>query len=251
MQLYYIRHGQSINNANNENNENKIYIEHSDPYLTEAGKKQAQILAEHLKARQAVTDTDSWNNQNQHGYGITHIYASLMERATETAAFTARALGDVPFSAWVDIHEEGGIYERMEGDKFKGLPGKPRSFFEQNFPEMKLPDLLDESGWWNRSFEDESQRQARADKVLAELLARHGDREGQPEEKIVFVSHGGFFMRFMSAVLQLPWRQGAHGLRSWFFLNNCSISRFNFGKDHVTIAYVNKTSHLPAELITG
>ncbi len=248
MQLYFIRHGQSINNANTENDN---YKEHSDPYLTEIGKQQAQLTAKFLKERQTITNPDSWNSQNQFGFGITHVYASLMERATETGSNIARALGNIPFEAWVDIHEEGGIYAREEEERFMGLPGKPRSFFEKTFPEMKLPDSLNESGWWNRPFEDETQRQPRADKVLAELLAKHGDKEGQPEERIVFVSHGGFFMRFISSVLQLPWRQGAHGLRSWFFLNNCSISRFDFRKDYATIVYVNNTSHLPPELITG
>ena len=54
----------------------------------------------------------SWNEQNQYGFGFTHIYTSLMERAATTAAPIARALGTVPFSAWTEIHEEGGIYAR-------------------------------------------------------------------------------------------------------------------------------------------
>jgi 2,3-bisphosphoglycerate-dependent phosphoglycerate mutase len=248
MQLYFIRHGQSINNANTDN---ENYKEHSDPYLTEIGKRQAQVLAQYLKERQTVINPDSWNSQNQYGFGFTHIYTSLMERAAETATYTARALGNIPFTTWVDIYEEGGIYAREEENRFDGLPGKPRSFFEKNFPELKLPDSLDETGWWNRPFEDEEQRQPRADKVLAELLAKHGDKEGQPEERIVFVSHGGFFVRFMGAVLKLPWRQASHGMRSWFLLNNCSISRFDFSKDHATIAYINNTHHLSAELITS
>ncbi|HMZ07154.1 MAG TPA: histidine phosphatase family protein [Anaerolineales bacterium] len=248
MQLYFLRHGQSINNANSDN---ESYEEHSDPFLTEIGKQQAQITAQYLKEHQSITDTDSWNSQNQFGFGITHIYCSLMERATETASYTARALGNVPFEAWVDIHEEGGIYAREEENRFNGLPGKSRSFFEKGFPDLKLPDALDESGWWNRPFEDEEQRQPRADKVLAELLEKHGDKEGQPEERIIFVSHGGFFMRFMCAVLKLPWRQAALGRRSWFLLNNCSISRFDFRKDYAMISYVNNTNHLPSELITG
>ena len=247
MQLYYIRHGQSINNANVEN---KDYQEHSDPFLTEKGKQQAQTLAQFLKENQTITNTESWNIQNEFGFGITHIYCSLMERAAETAAYTARAL-NVPFSAWADIHEEGGIYTREKDNRFQGLPGKPRSFFEQNFPELELPDSFDESDWWNRSFEDMDERQARADKVLAELLEKHGDKEGQPEQKIIFVSHGGFFMRFMCAVLKLPWRQASHNLYSWFLLNNCSISRFDFDKERVLISYVNKVDHLPADLITA
>ena len=247
MQLYYIRHGQSINNANATNN---LHEENPDPFLTEKGLEQAELLAKYLKENQTLTDDKSWNVQNQHGFGLTQIYCSLMERAAMTAAPSARALG-IPFTTWVDIHEEGGIYAREKEENKKGLSGKPRSFYEKNLPELILPEDYDESGWWNRPFESEEERQSRADKVLAELIARHGDREGQPEQRIAFVSHGGFFMRFMCAVLELPWRQGAHGLRSWFLLNNCSISRFDFRKDYAMVSYVNNTNHLPAELITG
>ena len=79
-----------------------------------------------------------------------------MERAAFTAAPIAQAL-DIPLIAWKEIHEEGGIFSR--GDKrsspvdkanILGLPGKPRSFFMQNFRTLTLPDDLDETGWWNR-----------------------------------------------------------------------------------------------------
>ncbi len=111
MQLYFIRHGQSINNANVSN---KDYKENSDPFLTEKGLEQAGVLAKYFKENQNVTNEKSWNVQNQHGFGLTHIYTSLMERAAITAAPTARALG-IPFTAWVDIHEEGGILCPREG----------------------------------------------------------------------------------------------------------------------------------------
>jgi 2,3-bisphosphoglycerate-dependent phosphoglycerate mutase len=247
MQLYFIRHGQSINNVNTSNPE---YKQHSDPFLTEIGLEQAEILAGYLKEKQHITNDKAWNEQNQYGFGITHIYASLMERAAATAAPIARALG-IPFSAWTEIHEEGGIYVREAEGKFNGLPGKPRSFFEKNFPEMKLPNGYDESGWWNRPFENNEERQLRADKALADLIARHGDREGQPEERIVFVSHGGFFVRLVSSMLKLPWRQGAHGMKSWFYLNNCSISRFDIHEGEFTVCYINRADHLPANLISG
>ncbi len=248
MELYFIRHGQSINNVNWKNSE---YTEHPDPFLTEVGVEQAEYLAKYLKEQQHITKPEAWNIQNRYGFGFTHIYSSLMERAVATAAPTVRALGDVPFTAWTDIHEEGGIYSREKEVEVKGLPGRPRSFFEQNFPEIKLPEGLDESGWWNRPFETLEERQSRADKVFAELLARHGDKEGQPEERIALVSHGGFFVRFLSAMIKLPWRQGAHDMKSWFLLNNCSISRFDIRKDEILISYINRTDHLPAHLISG
>jgi len=248
MQLYYIRHGQSINNANESSPE---YMQHSDPFLTEVGIEQTEILARYLREKQHITNDKVWNEQNQYGFGLTHIYTSLMERAVATAAPIAYALETVSFSAWTEIHEEGGIYAREKEDRFNGLPGKPRSFYEKNFPELKLPDDYNESGWWNRPFESDEERQHRADKVLADLIARHGDREGQPEQRIAFVSHGGFFVRLVSAMLKLSWRQGAHGMKSWFFLNNCSISRFDINKDRLIIFYINRTDHLPAPLITG
>jgi len=248
MELYFIRHGQSVNNAGAGNPE---YKEHFDPFLTEIGLEQAEVLAKYLKEKQKITNDEAWNNQNQYGYGLTHIYTSLMERAVATAAPTVRALKTVPFSAWTEIHEEGGIYAREEGDRFNGLPGKPRSFFEKNFPELKLPDSYEESGWWNRPFETEPERQPRADKILAELIARHGDKEGQPEQRIAFISHGGFFVRLISAMLKLPWRQGAGDMKSWFMLNNCAISRFDIQGKEITVSYLNRADHLPAHLISA
>jgi 2,3-bisphosphoglycerate-dependent phosphoglycerate mutase len=248
MELYFIRHGQSQNNAH-WNNPN--YQENPDPPLTDIGREQVQHLAKFLIWKQPITEHPGWNVQNRHGFGLTRIYTSLMERAVNTAAPTAQALG-VPFSAWKEIHETGGIFSREDKSDPIGLPGKPRSYFESHFPTLELPSDLDESGWWKkRPFETDEERQPRADKFLAELLTLHGDREGQPAERIAIVSHGGFFMHLTCAILQLPWRQAAHDLKSWFMLNNCSISRFDFMGEEVIISYLNRTDHLPDHLITG
>ena len=253
MELYFIRHGQSVNNAHWDSPD---YQESPDPTLTENGHEQARLLAEFLKKNQTITNDQAWNVQNRYGFGLTHIYTSLMERAAFTAAPIAQAL-DIPLIAWKEIHEEGGIYSR--GDKrsspadkanVQGLPGRPRSFFMENFRTITLPDDLDETGWWNRPYEADEERQPRADQVLAELLARHKDQKGRPEHRIAFVSHGGFFMRLVCAMLKLPWRQAAHGLRSWFVLNNCSISRFDIFGEELSISYINRTDHLPDHLIT-
>jgi 2,3-bisphosphoglycerate-dependent phosphoglycerate mutase len=249
MKLYLISNGQSINNARwNEPD----YEESPDPVLTEIGQEQAHILGEYLKKSQDITEHQGWNVHNRHGFGITHIYTSLMERAAHTASFTARRLPHIPFVAWEEIHESGGIFGR-EGDiKLQGLPGKTRSFFEEQFPELKLPASLNGVGWWNnRPFETEEECQLRAQRVWAELLARHGDHDGEPEQRVVFVSHGGFFGHLVGAMLNMPWRQASNGLKSWFVLNNCSISRFDIRKGEVLISYLNRTDHLPSHLITG
>ena len=246
MELYFIRHGQSQNNANWNNAD---YEESPDPALTEIGQQQAQILAEFLKKNQKITNQQAWNVQNRYGFGLTHVYTSLMERAAFTAAPIAQAL-DIPLIAWKEIHEEGGIFSRGDKSNIMGLPGRPRSFFMENFRTLTLPDDLDETGWWNRPFEAEEERQPRADQVFADLLTRHRDQEGQPEQRVALVSHGGFFMRLVCTILQLPWRQAAFGMKSWFVLNNCSISRFDIYKEEINIAYLNRTDFLPDHLIT-
>ena len=247
MELYFIRHGQSQNNANWHD---PNYTESSDPALTDIGKEQARLLAEYLKKNQTITNDKDWNIQNRYGFGLTHIYTSMMERAVYTAAPIARAL-EIPLIAWKEIHEEGGIFSRGDKSNILGLPGKPRSFFVQNFPALTIPDNLDEVGWWNRPFEAEGERQPRADQVFADLLARHRDREGLPRHRVAFISHGGFFMRLICAILGLPWRQAAHGLKSWFMMNNCAISRFDIRGDDLNIAYINRSDYLPDHLITG
>lgn len=248
MQLYFIRHGQSMNNAHWQD---PNYQESPDPALTEIGQEQAQYLADFLEKSQPISQHPDWNPHNRRGFGLTHIYTSLMERAVYTAAPIVRKLG-LPFIAWIDIHESGGIFGRDGDAKLKGLPGKTRSYFEQYFPELALPASLDGFGWWrNRPFETEEQAHLRAGRVWAELLARHGDQEGQPEQRVAFVSHGGFFVHLISAMLDLPRRQASNGLKSWFLLSNCSISRFNIYKDELTICYLNHTNHLPNQLVTG
>jgi 2,3-bisphosphoglycerate-dependent phosphoglycerate mutase len=246
MELYFIRHGQSVNNANWSN---AGYQESPDPTLTEIGHQQAQILADFLKKNQTITKEDEWNIQNRYGFGLTHMYTSLMERAAFTAAPIAQAL-DIPLVAWKEIHEEGGIYSREDKLNVQGLSGRPRSFFMQNFRTLTLPDDLDETGWWNRPYEADEERQPRADQVLGELLTRHRDQKGKPVHRVAFVSHGGFFMRLLCAMLKLPWRQASLGMRSWFILNNCSISRFDIYGDELNIAYLNRTEYLPDHLIT-
>lgn len=246
MELYFIRHGQSVNNANWDNPK---YQESPDPALTEIGYEQARLLAEFLKKHQALTNHKEWNVQNRYGFGLTHVYTSLMERAAFTAAPIAQAL-EIPLIAWKEIHEEGGIFSREDKSNVTGLGGRPRSFFMENFRTLTLPDDIDETGWWNRPFEAEEERQPRADQVFAELLARHRDQEGRPEHRVALVSHGGFFMRLLSAVLNLPWRQAALGFKSWFVLNNCAISRFDIRGEEINIAYLNRTDFLPDKLIT-
>ena len=71
MQLYFIRHGQSVNNAGwGDPN----YKDNHDPALTEIGVQQAQITANYLEQNQQMTKQGIQNEQNRYGFGISFIY---------------------------------------------------------------------------------------------------------------------------------------------------------------------------------
>jgi broad specificity phosphatase PhoE len=247
MQLYFIRHGQSANNAISGKND---LPESSDPELTEVGRRQAVLLAEYIQRADQANSGDTWNSQNRSGFRLTRLYTSPMLRAVETAASLAAVL-KTPWYAWPELHEAGGIYSREKDRLRTGLPGAPRSFFEQNHPDLVLPDWIDEQGWWqSRDFEPQDQVPPRAGAVLAELLARHGDRAGQPEQRIAFVSHGDFFVHLICILLDLPWRHAFAGRQAWFLMNNTGVTRIDIFKDEFVLLYMNQTSHLPETLIT-
>ena len=248
MQLYFIRHAQSENNAHwGDDN----YQESHDPELTQIAHLQVACLARFLGDNQILDDTSVWNPQNRYGFGLTHIYTSLMVRAVGTAIPVAQAIG-LPVIAWPEIHETGGIFSRLPNDDMRGLPGKPRSYFETNFPSLILPDWLDETGWWqNRPFEAPEIRKRRAKAVWAELLARHANSDDSPEHRVAIFSHGGFFMHLLTVALGFEMRRIKEFEHEyWFLKNNCAITRIDVRDEHVLIAYVNRTDFLPDNLIT-
>ncbi|HEY3341640.1 MAG TPA: histidine phosphatase family protein, partial [Anaerolineae bacterium] len=97
MQLYFIRHGQSANNALwNATGESggRSY----DPELTEIGCSQANLVAQFLRQGDPALTSRGTDPQNLTGFGITHLYCSLMVRAASTGHAIADAL-DLPLHA--------------------------------------------------------------------------------------------------------------------------------------------------------
>ncbi len=241
MQLYFIRHGESENNARWTRTGSSVGRS-EDAELTDKGRQQAQIVAQHLVKKD---DLD-----------ITHLYCSLMVRAVATGTAIAEAL-DVPLVAWTDLHEGGGVYLKDEasGERI-GQPGKPRTYFERHYPGLILPNSLGDDGWWNRPFEAHEIRPARARRVLDELLARHGGTN----DSVILVSHGGFYNQFLGALLGFTPRE-----RVWFAMHNTAITRIDFRReeeenadaerptgprDLVRIIYTNRVDFLPEDLVT-
>lgn len=243
LQIYFIRHGQSENNAIMDDVERPHYLFHriEDPKLTSIGLKQAELVANFLAAGQPPEDSDE---QNRSGFGLTHLYCSLMSRAVQTAVPIARKTG-LPLHAWHEVHETGGVFlaERIEDEIiWKGLPGNGRSYYETNFPELILPDDLTEEGWWNREKEPREQYNLRAQAIVDRLIEEHGGKD----HRVGIVMHGGIFTRILTVLFDI------RAERYWMLMNNCAISRVDIRDDgRLMLAYMNKTDHLPDDLITG
>jgi 2,3-bisphosphoglycerate-dependent phosphoglycerate mutase len=240
MQFYFIRHGQSTNNllwrrTGSSKGRNE------DPELTDLGRRQAEILAAYLQRGKSDGAGEGGDNQNVAGFGITHLYTSLMVRSVATGTEVSRAL-DLPLVVWQDMHEGGGIYlDDDESGERVGKPGRNRAYFETHYPELVLPQSLDNTGWWNRPYEDNVQRALRARRVLDGLLEKHGGTE----DRVAVISHGGFYNDFLAALLTLPSRDGF-----WFALNNAAITRVDFLEGRTALVYTNRASYLPGDLVT-
>ena len=238
MQLLFIRHGQSVNNAFWEIHNNSSHF-HLDPELTELGRQQAGYLARALTAPAAATEPPAWDLQNLAGFGITHIYTSPMTRAVQTAEIINECLS-LPLHVWLDLHEEGGLcLDDPESGEPIGQPGPPRSYFTNRFPSLLLTDDFPENGWWNRPWETMLQRSQRAQRFAAELRIRHPD----PADRVALVSHGGFYNRLIAALFGLPEN------RAWWLpLNNTALSRIDILPTETHLIYHNRLDHLPRDL---
>lgn len=238
MQFYFIRHGQSLHNLSGEGFGSRTGRRH-DPELTLAGERQAEILADYLSRN--PTPEEGFDAQNQAGFGITHLYSSLMVRSAATGSIIADAIG-LPLVAWEELHENGGLFgEDSQSGELIGFPGKNRAYFEAHYPDLILPDSVGATGWWNRPFEEPTEQRSRARRVASELVSRHGNSE----DRVAVVSHGGFFNGLIAALLALPATDSI-----WFTLNNASISRIDFLDGRVDVMYINRVDFLPGDLIT-
>jgi 2,3-bisphosphoglycerate-dependent phosphoglycerate mutase len=238
MILYFVRHAQSTNNLlYSTTGSDKGRSE--DPELSELGREQTKLLGAMLGSKVEENTQPGGTINLWDGLKITHIYTSLMIRAIETALVIS-AQGRIKPVAMLDLHETGGICQRVNENEFVGLPGKPRSYFEERYPGLTLPDGINEQGWWNKPFEPQQLRLPRAKKVIAELQKKHG----KTEDQVVFVSHGAFYSVFMTALL------GIEENKYFFNMYNSAITRIDFSDKGLLIQYQNRFDHLPPNMIS-
>jgi broad specificity phosphatase PhoE len=120
MDLFLIRHGQSIGNT--------VTYDMADGELTELGRSQAAHVLAGMK-----------------GAGVTHIVSSPLMRAIETAQPLARET-NLPIRVWVETFEvrNKGAYR-----------GPSIAEMAKMYPEIRFEDEVEPDGWYCSGDEDE------------------------------------------------------------------------------------------------
>lgn len=231
MRFVLIRHGQSTNNALWDESGDDIGREVDSP-LTSLGQAQAEALAAY-----ATRPGLPW--------ALTHLYASPMTRAVQTAAPLADAV-DLPLRLSQDLFEVGGPYDVREGTTEQvAHPGSGRSAIAALSERLHLPDWLTEEGWWRGEVErDREVYTARADRLIRGLREAH-----RPDDVVGLVSHGWFGNVLLSRLLGIEDMNGA------FELANTSISLLEDTEDgvpwDVTAIRINWSPHLAPDQVSG
>jgi broad specificity phosphatase PhoE len=170
MQLYLIRHGQSLVNLADWAHGN------SDEGLTDLGRQQAQAVAQRL-----ATAFDR----------IDVLYASTMRRARETATFVSEAL-DLPIQPDDRIREIGN--NRLDHAPWPDVPSDYGDFWATSRPFASVTPGVE----WGESL---MHFRTRVGAFLEELRV---DRAGQ---QVVAVTHGGVIDAVFDHVFNVgPWR---------------------------------------------
>lgn len=235
MQLLLIRHAESLNNvlATQHAFADYLQLRSPDPSITERGFVQADALARHVE---------------KVDYGITDIFVSPMLRAVQTARPIVAALKLKP-RMWVAIYEDGGMFtgDPQSPESVSSYPGMTRADFVRDHPEFELVDEITDDGWSAGGWEDRAACHARAIRVAADLVQRaESERQQGIASVVALVSHGTFLDALIKALFgHLP------DDRHHYFLNNTALSLLDLSRPgRVRLAYLNRTEHLPADLIT-
>jgi probable phosphoglycerate mutase len=199
--LTLIRHGQSQGNID------RCFGGHSSTPLTDLGLEQAQKTAEFM--------ADS---------GATHIFASDLPRAVQTAEPIAAALG-LPLETMLELRE------RSVGE----LDGKPFRIAKEDRPEIWKHLLGQDPHWCPPGGESVHTAHERIANCFRTLLQAH------PGDHLVLVTHAIIMHLGVNALLDLDSKQA---MERYFAVSNASRSTFVVGPRRTQICGINQVEHL-------
>jgi alpha-ribazole phosphatase len=202
IKLILIRHGETLWAKENR------YQGHTDVELSERGRKQVKLLAKRLAKEK-----------------ITAIYASDLQRASETAKAIAKfhslkvketpLLREISFGDW-------------EGLKFEEIEARDKELVKKW--KNDLPNFRPPQG------ESLPELKARAEKFLQKILKRHKG------ENIIVVSHGGFIRIILCSLFNLDFSKFFWRIKQ----DLGAINIIEFFEGEPVISLLNDTCHLAA-----
>ncbi len=216
LELYLIRHGQSMGNAGYDK-ENLTLKEENDPLLTEKGMMQADLLGKYL----STTDFD-------------YIYSSGLIRAISTADGIIRYQAKPKNLNVLPIIAEIGIVPEYDGITLEEM----KEFCETAI----LADGVNENEprVYHSTFENESEVFDRADKVIDYIRSRYSCGE-----KIAAVAHAGFLTVLIFKIMGFTEAPVFD-----ISIQNTGITKVIFYKEgtnrygDIVFEYINETAHL-------
>lgn len=214
MEVFLIRHAQSLNNARPE--ADRV----ADPSLTDLGHEQAHRLA--LWAR---------------SLRLTRLITSPFLRALQTTEKIRDVTGMTPEVRTV-LHEQGGCYSGHTPKERVGQPGMTRWEIEQQFPGFSVDSGIDGQGWWKRKpYEAWQQAALRA----GLLLQRTREEFGTSPNRVAYVMHADIKLLLLQHFHrgELPTAK------------NAAVTRIVFTPMNVHVSEYNCVEHLPRLLVTG
>jgi probable phosphoglycerate mutase len=176
--------------------------------LSDRGRDQAALLRDRLVASAELE-------------GATALYASLMERAFETASIIAPALGGL------EIQRECGFCE--------GHPGEADGLTFTELAERRPTGGWDPNHRYAPDWETWVEMAGRVADALDQIVERH------PGELVVVACHGGVIVHSMLRWLGFDPTQPEE--RAWFAPANTSLTEWRFGPN----PYANST--VPIQLV--
>jgi 2,3-bisphosphoglycerate-dependent phosphoglycerate mutase len=213
MELFLIRHAQSVNNALPE--EQRV----EDPPLTDLGHQQARRLAAVLPELK-----------------LTKIVTSPFLRTLQTTEHLRRKTGLVPHVR-VELHEHGGC---VSGNWLIGHTGRPGMNREQILAEFSGYEVavdIDGEGWWRcQPYETVELAQVRAKTLLERTIADFAATDA----RVAYVMHADFKRMFLEVFHREP-------LACPY---NASISRLTITPHETRLEDYNNVDHLHDDLLT-
>ncbi len=215
MELYLIRHAQSLNNARPPQQRTE------DAPLTDLGHRQASYLAAWIPS-----------------LNLTRLIVSPFLRTLQTAEHLRTSTSLAP-EVWIDLHEQGGCVHGTTREVMVGRPGMSRSEIKTRFPAFHIPDQedLDGEGWWKcKPYESQDAAEQRAEV----LLERTRSAFSRTDQRVAYVMHGDFQLLFLSR-----FHSGPLG-RPY----NASVTKMMVSPKETRLEDYNRVAHLPEELKT-